>query len=395
MPRLAGSSKLLRAMNESAALAHLLEPGMLTRADLRRLTALSTPTISEVLRRLTDAGLVTVVGYNSGRPGPNAEIYAANPDAAYAAAVSVRDVGASGVPSVVAALCDLTGTVRARIESPVDFLRADPKAALVDVMAEVRAAAGVPADRVHHVQLGVAGSYDSRAETIRHVDVPGFGRPGLVPEIAAALGTHVGVDNDVNLAAVAERRRGVGREADGFALLWLGQEGLGLAIDIAGTLIRGARGGAGEIGYMPLYSPDSTHRKIDLQDLFGGAAILALGQDHGVSGGTPFEVVAAAAAEPDAAGEFFTHLADRIAVGLAAVIAVLDPSLVVLAGPIAQAGGQILLAAVKSALHRAAPLESTIAVTTIDDDAVLLGALDAGLTAVREALIASIRDHQA
>ena len=395
MPRLAGSSKLLRAMNESAALAHLLEPGMLTRADLRRLTALSTPTISEVLRRLTDAGLVTVVGYNSGRPGPNAEIYAANPDAAYAAAVSVRDVGASGVPSVVAALCDLTGTVRARIESPVDFLRADPKAALVDVMAEVRAAAGVPADRVHHVQLGVAGSYDSRAETIRHVDVPGFGRPGLVPEIAAALGTHVGVDNDVNLAAVAERRRGVGREADGFALLWLGQEGLGLAIDIAGTLIRGARGGAGEIGYMPLYSPDSTHRKIDLQDLFGGAAILALGQDHGVSGGTPFEVVAAAAAEPDAAGEFFTHLADRIAVGLAAVIAVLDPSLVVLAGPIAQAGGQILLAAVKSALHRAAPLESTIAVTTIDDDAVLLGALDAGLTAVREALIASIRDNQA
>ena len=84
--------KLLRAMNASAALAHLIEPGQLTRADLKRLTALSTPTISEVLRRLTDAGLVvrrratTAAG-----PGPNAEIYAANPDAAYAAAVSVRD----------------------------------------------------------------------------------------------------------------------------------------------------------------------------------------------------------------------------------------------------------------------------------------------------------------
>jgi len=395
VPRLAGSSKLLRAMNESAALAHLLEPGMLTRADLRRLTALSTPTISEVLRRLTDAGLVNVVGYNSGRPGPNAEIYAANPDAAYAAAVSVRDIGASGAPSVVAALCDLTGAVRARIESPVDFLHADPKLALVQVVAQLRDEAGVPADRVHHVQLGVAGSYDSQAETIRHVDVPGFSRPGLVPAIAAALGTHIGVDNDVNLAAVAERRRGVAREVDGFALLWLGQEGLGLAIDIAGTLIRGARGGAGEIGYMPLYSPDSTHRKVDLQDLFGGAAILALGQDHGVSGDTPYEVVAAAAAEPEAAGEFLTHLADRIAVGLAAVIAVLDPSLVVLAGPVAQAGGQPLLAAVNGALRRAAPLESTIAVTTINDDAVLLGALDAGLTAVREALIASIRDNQA
>jgi predicted NBD/HSP70 family sugar kinase len=391
--RLAGSSKLLRAMNESAALAHLIDPGHLTRADLRKLTALSTPTISEVLRRLTDAGLVTVVGHNSGRPGPNAEIYAANPDAAYAAAVSVRDIGASGAPSVVAALCDLTGVVRARFESRIDFLRTDPKAALVGVVAKLAAETGVPAAKIRHVQIGVAGSYDVRSETIRHVEVPGFGRTGLVPEIAAALGTHVGVDNDVNLAAVAERRRGVARDADGFALLWLGQDGLGLAIDIGGTLMRGARGGAGEIGYMPLYAPDSTHRKVDLQDLVGGPAVLALAQDNGVPGATPLEVVHSAATDPEAAGEFFTQLADRVSVGLAAVIAVLDPSLVVLAGQVAQAGGETLLAAVNSAILRAAPLESTIAVTTIDDDAVLLGALDAGLTAVRDALIDSIRDN--
>jgi predicted NBD/HSP70 family sugar kinase len=379
-------------MNESAALAHLIDPGMLTRADLRQLTALSTPTISEVLRRLTDAGLVTVVGHNSGRPGPNAEIYAANPDAAYAAAVSVRDIGASKAPSVVAALCDLTGVVRARFESSIDFLVTEPKDALVDVVAKLREQGGVPAERIRHVQIGVAGSYDSRTETIRHVEVPGFGRPGLVPEIAAALGTHVGVDNDVNLAAVAERRHGVAQDSDGFALLWLGQEGLGLAIDIGGTLMRGARGGAGEIGYMPLYAPDSTHRKVDLQDLVGGPAVLALAHDNGVSGRTPLEVVTNAAADPDAAGEFFVELADRVSVGLAAVIAVLDPSLVVLAGQVAQAGGETLLTAVNSAILRAAPLESTIAVTTIDDDAVLLGTLDAGLTAVREALIASIRD---
>ncbi|OJF16134.1 ROK family transcriptional regulator [Couchioplanes caeruleus] len=394
MTRLAGSSKLLRAMNASAALAHLLEVGELTRADLRRLTQLSTPTISEVLRRLTDAGLVSVVGYHSGRPGPNAEIYAVDPDAAYAAALSVRDIGASGGPSVVAALCDLTGEVRARIERQVDFLRADPRTALVEAIADLHAEAGVPADKIHHVQLAVAGSYDARAETIRHVDVPGFARPGLVPETAAALGTRVGVDNDVNLAAVAERRRGVAQEADGFALLWLGQEGLGLAIDIGGTLIRGARGGAGEIGYMPLYAPGSIHRKVDLQDLVGGAAIMALGQDHGIPGRTPLDIVTTAATTPGRSGEFITQLADRIAVGLAAVIAVLDPSLVVLAGPIARAGGETLLAAVRDAVHRAAPLESTIAVTTIADDAVLLGALDAGLTAVRESLIAAIRDNQ-
>ena len=392
MTRLAGSSKLLRAMNESAALAHLLDPGMLTRADLRKLTALSTPTISEVLRRLTDAGLINVVGYNSGRPGPNAEIYAVNPDAAYTAAVSVRDIGASGAPSVAAALCDLTGAIRGRLESRVDFLQTDPKTAMVEAVARLGDEAGVPADRIRHVQLGVAGSYDARTETIRHVDVPGFGRTGLVPQIAAALGTHVGVDNDVNLAAVAERRRGVGHDSDGFALLWLGEDGLGLAIDINGTLLRGARGGAGEIGYMPLFSPDSTNRKLDLQDLFGGAAILDLARDNAIPGRTPAEVVREAAARTGAAGDFLTHLADRVAVGLAAVIAVLDPWMVVLAGPIAQAGGETLRTAVTAAVRRAAPLESSIAVTAIDDDAVLLGALDAGLTAVHEALITAIRD---
>jgi predicted NBD/HSP70 family sugar kinase len=391
--RLAGSSKLLRAMNESAAFAHLLDTGNLTRADLRKLTALSTPTISEALRRLTDAGLITVVGHNSGRPGPNAEIYGVNPAAAFTAAVSVRDIGPIDIPSVVAALGDLSGTERARIEARVDFRTADPLAAMVDVVAELGAAAGVPAEQIRHVQLGVAGAYDPRTETIRHVDVPGFKRTGLVPEIARALGTHVGVDNDVNLAAVAERNRGVARDADGFALLWIGEEGLGLAIDIGGTLLRGARGGAGEIGYMPLYSAsDTPKRKIDLQDLFGGAAILELARDNGVSGRTPSEVVRAAAAAPAGSGDFVTALAERIAIGLAAVIAVLDPYHVVLAGPIAQAGGRTLLEAVTKAVHRAAPLESSIAVTAIDGDAVLLGALDAGLAAVRQSLISAIRD---
>src|ERR1700755_1012697 len=113
-------------MNASAALAHLLDPGNLTRADLRKLTALSTPTISEVLRRLTEAGLVNVVGHTSGRPGPHAEISAANRDAPSTVAVSVRDIGTSRAPSVAAALCDLTGTVRARFESRIDFLATDP-----------------------------------------------------------------------------------------------------------------------------------------------------------------------------------------------------------------------------------------------------------------------------
>jgi predicted NBD/HSP70 family sugar kinase len=380
--RLAGSSRLLRAMNESAALAHLLDRGSLTRNDLRELTGLSKPTVSEALRRLADAGLATVIGHVSAGPGPNAEVYAANPDAAYAVAVSVREPGDTARPSLAAALCDLAGEVRTRFERDVDFGRTDPVAAIGAAVENLATDAAVPADRVGHVQVGVAGAYDPRTEVIHHVDVPGFDRPGLVADIEARLGSRIDVDNDVNLAAIAERRHGAAAGADSFALLWLG-EGLGLAIDLGGALLRGARGGAGEIGYMPLYVPGRRPR-IDLQDLVGGRAVLALAREYGQPGATAEEAVGAGGRP------FLAALAERIAVGLAAVIAVLDPPLVVLAGPVGRAGGAPLRDAVTEAMRATAPLETTVEHTTVTDDPVLLGGLDAGLTAVRDSLIATL-----
>lgn len=384
LAQVTGSSRLLRAMNERAVLAHLIEAGRLTRPELHGLTNLSKPTISDAVRRLTQAGLAVVVGYASGGPGPNAEVYAPNPAAAYAIAVSVRETSHTGEPALVAAVCDLSGEIRARIAEPVDFRHASAADALAGVIDELRAAVGC-SGAIEYVQIGVAGAYDARTGTIHHVDVPGWDSPGLVGELRARLGVRVGVDNDVNLAAVAERRRGVARDAEGFALLWLG-EGLGLAIDLNGTLLRGARGGAGEIGYMPLYTAGGK-RYGSFQDLVGGRAVLNLAGEHGVPGQTPAAAVAAAVAGTSEG--FLAALADRIAAGLAAVVAVLDPPLVVLAGEVARAGGAALGAAVAAALHRAAPLETAVATTAITGDAVLLGALDAGLAEVRAALLAA------
>jgi predicted NBD/HSP70 family sugar kinase len=374
-------------MNESAALSHLLDRGELTRADLRELTGLSKPTISEAVRRLTDAGLVVVVGHVSAGPGPNAEVYAANPRAAYVIAVSVRDTFMGHSPSLAAAVCDVSGTVRGRLDAPVDFERTDPVEAVAGMVDRLRTE--VDGSGIGYVQIGVAGAYDPHSGIIHHVDVPGWGRPGLVADLGARIGLRVEVDNDVNLAAVAERRRGVAADAEGFALLWLA-EGLGLAIDLGGTLLRGARGGAGEIGYMPLYNLDG-ERRADLQDLIGGQAVLDLAAEHGLAGQTPAEAVAAAAAGAEGGQRFLAALAERIVVGLSAVVAVLDPPLVVLGGQVAQAGGVPLRDAVRAAMGANAPLETTVEITAVTDDPVLLGGLDAGLAAVREVLLASLR----
>ena len=381
-------------MNEIAALSHLLDRGALTRAELRELTGLSKPTISEAVRRLTDAGLVVVVGHVSAGPGPNAEVYAANPNAAYVIAVSVRDTflgERTSSPSLAAAVCDVSGTVRGRLDAPVNFELDDPVEAVCAMVDQLRAE--VDGSGIGYVQIGVAGAYDPKSGIIHHVDVPGWGRPGLVAELGRRIGLRVEVDNDVNLAAAAERRRGVAADSDGFALLWLG-EGLGLAIDLGGTLLRGARGGAGEIGYMPLYNLNG-ERRADLQDLIGGQAVLDLAAAHGVPGQTPAEAVANAAegdaAETPAGRTFLAALAERIAVGMAAVVAVLDPPLVVLGGQVAQAGGVPLRDAVRDAMAANAPLDTTVAITAVTDDPVLLGGLDAGLAAVREVLLTSLR----
>ncbi|MFL6145764.1 MAG: ROK family transcriptional regulator [Labedaea sp.] len=391
MEQLAGSSRLLRAINETAALGHLLERGPLTRGDLRELTGLAKPTTSDVLRRLQDAGLAKVVGRTSGGPGPNAEVYAVNPDAAYTAAVSLR----ARDNSLATAVCDLAGTIRARREIPVESQPNDPVAAVADAVQSACRAARLPLRRIDHVQLGVPGAYDERADAIRYVDVPGWSRPGLIGEIRKRLRTEVSVDNDANLAAVAERCHGIAGDAEGFALLWLGEEGLGLAIDLGGTLLRGARGGAGEIGYMPVGLPDrqvadrtgeraSVH---DFHELVSGTAVRKLAASHGIRAATGHEAVALAVVRPERAEAFLDALAIRIAVGLAAVIAVLDPPLVVLSGDVGQAAGAPLAEAVMAALRTLSVLQTAVAATGVTDDPVLLGALEASLGSVRATLL--------
>ncbi len=371
----AGSSRLLREINESAALRLLLDRGPLTRGDLRELTGLAKPTTSDVMRRLQDAGLARVVGRTSGGPGPTAEIYDVNPDAAYGAAVSLQEKDST----LVTAVCDLTGEVRARITTkPAD----DPVKSVADAVAKACRQAKVK--RVDHVQLGVPGAHHDG--TIRYVDVPGWSRPGLIDDIRARLGTAVSADNDVNLAAAAERSRGTARDADSFALLWLGEEGLGLGIDLGGTILRGARGGAGEVGYMPVGLPAGAEPH-DFQELVGGPAILALARAHGIETEKAADAVATGAGSGAGSAEFRRELAVRIAFGIAAVVAVLDPALVVLAGEVGQAGGAALADAVGTALRAVTVLETEVAATGLVEDAVLLGALDTTLGAVRAALL--------
>src|SRR5258706_5791640 len=101
--RLPGTPRLLRAINDRAALELLLERGPLTRAQLGELTGLSKVTASQLVERLEERGLVARVGEQAGGRGPNAQMYAVVPATAYVVGVE------AGPPHRLARRADITG----------------------------------------------------------------------------------------------------------------------------------------------------------------------------------------------------------------------------------------------------------------------------------------------
>jgi predicted NBD/HSP70 family sugar kinase len=258
---------------------------------------------------------------------------------------------------------------------------------------------GVSLAGLDSVTISVPGAYDAAADRLSLLGGPlSWGAPGALGAVRAALApATVLIENNVNLAAVAERAAGVARTADSFAVLWVAA-GLGLAIDLGGVLHRGATGGAGEIGYMPVPG-GPPERPLDFQDLVGNAAVRALARDHGiVARSGPAAVAKAVAvletyqramvsdAETDAAEAFLNELATRLASGLTVITSVLDPHLVVLSGDTGVAGGRMLAARVQRAMRKISKLRPALMVSGVEGNPALVGALELSLQHTRDAL---------
>jgi predicted NBD/HSP70 family sugar kinase len=378
-PPTPGQPRLLRLLNDRTALDLLLELGPLSRVQICELTGLSKPTASRLLVRLEESGLVRPVGTSSGGPGRNAVLYAVNGPAAYVGAVDV------GPRRITARVADLTGNIVA--EQTVTIGPDDDQSPAGTVLRALTAAAadcGIPVQRLDSVGISVPGAYDATDDRVTLIGgIQRWAAPGAVGAVRAALGaTTVLIENDVNLAAVAERAHGVAKHADSFAVLWV-SSGLGLAIDLGGRLHRGANGGAGEIGYLRVLG-DSR----DLQDLVGATAVRALARDHGISARTAPQAVAKAIVQlgDQGAGAFVAELATRLAAGLAMITSVLDPHLVVLSGDVCTAGGQLLASRVQRELRRVSRLRPTLAVSGVVGNPALVGAMELSLRHTLDAL---------
>src|SRR6202012_3825640 len=129
---------------------------------------------------------------------------------------------------------------------------------------------------------------------------------GVPDSLRELLHTPVVIENDVKLAAMAERACGVAAGRDDFAFVWLGV-GLGLASVINGQVRRGVGGAAGEIGWMPVHGAplpagNQHPSKAGVQAIPGGLAVQTLAAEHGFAAATAADAVAAALADLSRAG---------------------------------------------------------------------------------------------
>jgi predicted NBD/HSP70 family sugar kinase len=382
-----GTPSLLRELNDRAALDLLLRGGTLTRSQISEYTGVSKVTVSQMLARLEERGLVSIVGEQAGNRGPNAALYSVVPSSAYVAGLYMES------DLVSAAVADVTGRRVADVsvnpngaEDPVEVVRG--------VIERACASAGVDLARLSALVIGSPGVVDPQTGDPRlAVNLPAW-HEGALDALRGVLHKPVVIENDVNLAAMAERAAGAATGADDFVLVWLGG-GLGLATMLGGQLHRGAAGAAGEIGYLPVHGAplhtDIRHPASGgFQSLAGGAAVRALAARYGFPALTAAEAVQAAVAAQSPA--FLDDLAQRVAVGVASACVVLDPGLVVLGGEVGRAGGIALADRVAAGVAAICPARPRVVPTGVPDEPVLRGAMLAAVDQARAALLASVAD---
>ncbi len=312
---------VVRELTDRHVIGQLLAASELTRAELAARTAISKPTISESVRRLTEAGLLSEGGQQTGRRGPAGTFYRLRSDVGVAVAAS------AGPDGVVVEVLDPRGDLLRRSHRPVAVPTTRSALEPLLVAATTDALAGAPGPALA-ATLSVAGPVDrATGRLVRLPDSP-FLADDLdpVPLLTPLLGLAPTVDNDVDWAALAERAEGSAQGLDDFVYVFCGP-GLGGAVVTGGTVLRGGRGLAGEIAHVRTVGPGG--RAVRLVEVFAelglrrpGSAALDVDRIRTVLDGSTQD-------DRETGEAVLTALAGVIA----SISTVLDPQSVVVGGP--------------------------------------------------------------
>ena len=313
--------------------------GRIARIDLARLQGISQATVTTVTADLIRAGLVTEVrrdeeGSQQRRGRPRVDLQLCS-TAHVVAGLKIGD------RSISCVLVDFEGKViaektRAIRQStyPVEEMIGQIAQALDAICAEVDLARG----DLTAIGLGIAGVVDAERGFVHWSPFFEERNIDLGRMLSKELEQCVYIDNDANLVAVAEQYLGCGQDISNFIVVTI-ENGVGMGIVINGQVYRGARGCGAEFGHTKVQLDGALCRCGQRGCLEAYVADYALLREASTlsleSGGTcsRVETLLSAARAGEAMAQSIVNRSSRMfAMGLANVINLFDPQLIILSG---------------------------------------------------------------
>ncbi|WP_285727339.1 ROK family transcriptional regulator [Psychromicrobium xiongbiense] len=242
-PRNPGSQSALRQQNQRRIVQALSSVGPLTQAELSRHTGLSTATVSNLVRIMSDDGLVTTAPTtSSGRRATSVQL---NSEGAVAVGI---DVGRSHVRVVLASL-DYRVVAEGAARLPLGHRAEEGVQAATSLLTGLLAETGLPPSAVIGAGVGIPGPIDSRSgAVIQGAILPEWVGIKILDMLQNALQVPAYVDNDANLGALAQITWGEHTAVQNLVFIKIGS-GIGSGLILDGSLFYGAIGVTGEIGH--------------------------------------------------------------------------------------------------------------------------------------------------
>lgn len=308
-----GKPNLLRMVNRNAIL-HLLEQQRATsRAELAALSGLSPPTVSAVIRELAEEGWVNELGEGISQGGKPPQIIGLNVDARVIATVRIT---AQSIESRISNLAN--EVLDSEVLEPTSYEVSKVSQMISRSIVQMLHQSRLPFEKVLGVCVSVPGVVDLDG-TVSNAPELGWEHAKLGQELAALLDSEVLVQNDVKLATIGEAW--ARRFSKGTMVYIHLDRGIGAGIVIDGQMYLGSHFAAGEIGSL-VVSPDTLLKNTQperqvvegpFERNFGLQALMS--EEPGVD-----------------ADAHETRIISYLAYGLANVVSVLDPELVVFGG---------------------------------------------------------------
>jgi predicted NBD/HSP70 family sugar kinase len=366
----------------------LLRDRSVSRAEIARSTGLSKQTISEVMRDLERDGWVHEDGQIQGSVGRSAVTYALRPDAAFVLGIDL------GGTKLHVALADLHGEIVAESIEPTSCDGGAAVVAQIDRMKDaLLQRASVSAQRLRGGVMGSPGMVDPASGSIVIApNIPGLDSLDVRAALRERLGIDITIENDVNLAAIGEHWRGNSRRARSFAFIAVGT-GIGMGIFSDGYLVRGARGAAGEIAYLPLGGDPYDARGLrfgTLETAIGSAGIVERYLGLGGSPGSTVRDVFDRLDIEEAARITIDEVSRILTTAILAVHSILDSEIIILGGSIG-ARPELKLR-IDEHLGRCMREPVRIELSALGNRATLIGAIGSALDLVHRSLFGIGRD---